>query len=517
MGTRGSSFRTADAVGPTYETREFPANALDGSLATVVALGTGLLIVVGVVATGGNPVMAVAPPLVVGLLFVLARVPLRWSATVLVFLILSLEISTDAHGIWASPLVHIGDLLGYGFSNVSRLPVAGFEVVTVVLLAIAAFRRATRPDFEGRRAVQTAGVMRSCIILLVAGCLFAVGMSLLNGHGLALWKVRYLLHIPMFFLLFQTTLRHPEDFHAIGLALVAAAQVKALIAAYVQLVVAPKLTGGMLATATNHGDSILFALAVLVLVISVLETWTWRSIVWAAILLPLPIWGMVLNGRRLVWAILAMAMVVVFLCSSWRPWKSRIVRISAISAPLLLAYLAIGWNNTQLGGLFVPIAKIRTMLDSKVDHSTLWRERETWNIAVSIRESSILGIGLGGEYVEHMFNDDISQHYADYKGWPHNTILGLLLLAGLPGFAALWLPYLFVVFLAVRAERFSRTLFERIAAAICIASVVACLAVAWGDTGSHFIQYKLAAALSMSLASKLAVATGAWPQSRQTA
>ena len=475
-----------------------------------IAAAVGLATIAAMFASGGDPLLTSSPILLALVGLALARMPLRWSAAGFVFLLLALEISSDAGGIWASPLVHLGDLLGEGFSNLTRSPLTGFEVVALLFLILATWRHATRDSLDGL-AVPTAGIMRSCIVLVLVGCAYAMVLGMLNGYGLGLWKARYLVHPILFFAVFQTCFQQPEDFRVLGPVVVAAASIKALIAAWVQLVAAPALTGGRLAYATNHGDSILFAMAVLVLVLPALETWSRRAIVRAVLFLPLPLWGMLLNNRRLVWAILALAMVVIFFATSWRPWKRRMVWYGLTMAPVLLFYVAIGWSNVNKGGIFTPIAKIRTLLDSKVDDSTLWRDREAWNIAASLQARSPMGIGLGGEYQEFVFNDDIAGFYPDYKGWPHNTVLGLLLLLGIPGFIVVWLPTLITLFLAFRAELFSTASFHRTASLIVIGAIVATLALAWGDTGAHFIQYKLALGLAMALASKLAVATGAWP------
>src|SRR5690606_31867010 len=118
----------------------------------------GVAIVAAMLATGGNPAVVLAPLVLLAVTFSVIRIPLRWSATGLVFLILSLEISTDAYGVWQSPLVHLGDLLGYGFSKVARVPVAGFEVAVVALVAVAAFRRASGATVDGTRATPAAPI-----------------------------------------------------------------------------------------------------------------------------------------------------------------------------------------------------------------------------------------------------------------------------------------------------------------------------------------------------------------------
>lgn len=484
-----------------------------GSLALVGGLA--VVSVAGMLVSGGNPVVTAAPPLLVALLLVVARLPLRLAIGILVCLLLAAEVRTDAAGIWSSPFVIVGDILGYGLVDLTRMPFAGFEIITVALLGIAAMKRMTKGAAPPDQAKHTAVVMRDCVLLYLAGYFFSVAASLAHRHGVPLWKSRYLLHVPFFFLLFQVGLRGPSDFGVLAKGVVVAAHVKAVLAVVVQTWIAPALTGGRLACATNHGDSVLFALAVLIVALPLLEQPTKRAVLRAVLLLPLPLWGMVLNGRRLVWAILAMSFAAIFLATSWRPWKRRLVRSALVAAPIIGTYVIVGWNSPgTAGGIFLPIAEIRTMLDSSVDHSTLWREREDWNIAMSIRAASPLGVGLGGEYVEYMFNDDISAIYADYRAWPHNTILGLLLLAGVPGFIGLWSPFLITVFLALRAERRARSTQDRIMAYLCISAVVACLAMAWGDTGLHHLQVKLAAAIAMALSGKLAVATGAWPAAR---
>jgi O-antigen ligase len=111
-----------------------------------------------------------------------------------------------------------------------------------------------------------------------------------------------------------------------------------------------------------------------------------------------------------------------------------------------------------------------------------------------------------------MQNDDISIGYPDYRGWPHNTVLGQLLLAGTFGFAAIWMPNLITIFLAVRAYRRAMEPGQRAAALACVCAVVCCCFMAWGDTGVHFMQHKLAAALALAVAGKLSLTTGAWPR-----
>jgi O-antigen ligase len=234
----------------------------------------------------------------------------------------------------------------------------------------------------------------------------------------------------------------------------------------------------------------------------------------AALLVPLLLAGMLANGRRLAWVMLGASFGVAYLLSPWRAWKRRLTLGVLALLPIVALYVAVGWNRGST--LFAPVRTLRSLADSSVDPSTLWREIEDYNICASIRAHPILGIGLGGEYTESVANADISQLYPDYRRWPHNSVLGLMLLAGVLGFTAIWLLHAAVVFLAVRSYRFARGPEDRVAAIACIASTIACITTAFGDTGPNFIQYRLFWALALVVSAKLAVATGAWPARGRT-
>jgi hypothetical protein len=192
-----------------------------------------------------------------------------------------------------------------------------------------------------------------------------------------------------------------------------------------------------------------------------------------------------------------------------RGWKLRLTRVVLMAMPLLVLYVGVGWNRGSR--IFGPVQTLRSMADTSVDRSAYWREVETWNIAMSMRWSPVTGIGLGGEYTEYMLNDNIADAYKEYREWPHNTVLGLLMLMGLFAFTAHWVLLPVAVFLAARAYRFARGSDDRVAAVGCLGAVAACLVLAYGDTGAHYPQYKVFAALAVAVAAKLAVATGAWP------
>jgi hypothetical protein len=471
-----------------------------GLAALLVAVG---LATVAAAAAASNAAFSVVPVALVALAWVTLRAPLHASAAVLLFLVLALEISSDAAGIWQTPLAGIGDLLQDNLersAGIPGVPLSGLELIALVLLGVAAWRGPAG-------AVRAPRLVGGFLLLYVAGVVYAEVNGLARGGEVAIWKVRQLLDVPLFALLFQAAFRGPRDHRLLGAVLIAAACAKAALAVWVQRVAAPALTGGKLAYATNHGDSVLFALAAFVLVWHAVERRDLRRLAAAGLLLPIVLLGIHENDRRVAWVMLAMSLLAAYWVYPRVPWKRALTRFVLVAAPVLALYAAAGWNRG--GRLFAPVQTFRTLTDASVDSSTRWREIENWNLAMSIREAPILGIGLGQRYTEFVRGDDISDLFAEFRAWPHNTVLGLLLFAGPLGFTAIWSLLGLVVFLAARALPVAARPEDRVAALACVATVIACGVLAFGDTGAHFVQYRVLLALSVATAGKLATATGA--------
>lgn len=464
------------------------------------------------VLAGGGPVLAVAPSLGAAAAWLATRVPLRWSVAVLLFGLLGVDDLAENVGQWRTPLAVVGSLLQERLDAVTNIPglaVCGLEVVAVFLLAVWAQRRAMRATVDGDDRIPTPTVLRGLLLATLAAVALAEVVGLLHGQSLAPWKVRNLLHPVLLVLLFDAAFRGPVDLRLIGRVVVAAAVTRAVLAVVVQRLAVAQ-TGGKFATATSHGDSVLFASAAFLLVLQLGDRASLRRLLRAGLLLPILLLGMIENGRRLVWVMLGAMLLVAYLVAPMRGWKRRLTRIALVAAPLAALYVAVGWESDAR--VFAPVKTLRGVTDTSYDHSAYWREVENWNIAMSMRERPILGLGLGGRYTEHMFNDDISSLYREYREWPHNTVLGQLLLLGLLGFTAVWSFFAGGLFLAFRAYRLAADPDLRVAALACAGALVACLMMAYGDTGAHYTQFKVAAALAVAVAAKLAVATGAWPR-----
>lgn len=487
-------------------------------LALVAAVACASIAALAAVVAGGNAAFALLPFALCLGGWMLAKLPLRLSAGALLFTLLAIEDSVEWCGQWRSPLAVVGNLLHDNIDRAIPIPglaFTGMELLIVLLLVVHAYRSARGGTPAAAEPVaEPASILRDLLVVYLAAVVFAEALGLSRGLPVVPWKLRNLLQPVLLAVVFVAAFRTPREYRMVGGLVIAAATAKALQVLVVQAD-ARALHGGNWDTATSHGDSVPFAVAMLLLILAVLEQPRWRNVVAAAMLLPIIGAGAYENERRLVWVMVALGLLFVFVVSPPTPWKRLVTRSVLFGAPILALYVGIGWNSGHR--IFAPVQTMRSVSDTKSDRSAYWREVETWNVSTTIRDHMLLGTGLGGEYVETMMNDDISTSYKEYREWPHNTVLGLLMLMGVFGFTAVWMPYPLAVFLAVRSYRHARTSDERLAALGCVGTIASCLVMAWGDTGLHYPQHKIFFALTLAVVSRLSVVTGAWPARRARA
>ncbi len=479
-------------------------------------LGVGGLTALAAAVGRGSPALAAVPVLGAALLWVLWVVPLRWSVAALTFLSLSLDLSSDAMGKWHSPLAFLGDLLRENLDKVlpgSGLKLSGAETLTLLLCGVAAWRRATGDERDTRGQEQTAGVLRGALLVFLSGLVYATAVGLATGGvaKFAIVQVRPLLSVPLLFLLYHLAWRGRRDHETMARVILAAACVKAVLAAWVDRYVAPYAMMRKWEYSTNHGDSILFAVAILILITGFLERPDRRRLVRAALLLPLLAWGVYHNHRRLAYVDLAWAGLAIYAISPWQGWKRKATFVGVVSAPLLALYLALGWANPG-STVFAPVKMLRTVSDAKVDRSTLYREVENYNLARSIEEAPVLGRGFGHPFSEYIVGDSIARIFELYAYEPHNAVLGLLLYGGLYGFTAMWAIFPVGILLAVRAFRRATDPEDRSAALVAMSALIVCAVQTWGDHGQFYQQWGIFMAMGLVVAGRLAVRTGAWPR-----
>jgi O-antigen ligase len=493
----------------TGEPRRWPGSLAAVGLVVAVAGAT-----VGIVLVTGNPVLAVLPAGALLVWQILDRVPLRLTAALLLFLALVPDDRGETPEQWHTPLAYLGDLMVSRLDQVGLpgLPITGLEALCGLVLVLALRRRGAeaRADLTGRYA----GIreLRILYAVYLAGVLLALALGMAKGQGLVPWKLRNLLHPLLLSLVFGVAFRGPADHRLIARVVVFAGCFRAVLAIIVQRISIAQ-SGGKFATATSHGDSVLFAVAIFILLAELMERPPGMRPLRTFLLLPILLAGAQQNGRRLVWVMLVQMLALAYLFFPFRGWKRTLTRAVVFGGPVVVLYLAVGWNAQSR--IFAPVQTLRSVTDTSVDHSAYWREVENWNLANNIRESPLIGHGLGGRYSEYMYNDDISTVYREYREWPHNTVLGMLFLMGLVGFVTVWWLWVGLVYVLARAYRHATDPEHRTAALGMLGCVMACHGLAYGDTGAHYPQYKIFMGLALALGPKLALACGAWPARRR--
>jgi O-antigen ligase len=474
-----------------------------------------LLTLAGIIGSNGNLAVALAPAAIFAILYAIAKIPLRYSALTLAMLALTLENPGEAPacGMWKSPLYTLGAMLLVHLNQtlpIKGLIFSGVELVFFYFFLLIAYRRFSqaRGLHTGR---DTARPMRVFALVCMAGAGWIWIYGALRGDfnfAFSLWQMQRIIYLPIVVVLCQEMLTTRRDAVAYGKIILVAACIKALLAIYIRQTVSPPPGESTLQYATTHADSMLFADAVCILAVLLFEQYSKRTLRYALTILPLLIWGMVANTRRLVWVEVIVGLVTVFFASRPTRMKRFVARGFIFAAPLLLVYTVTGWNAG--GGIFRPVQTIRSVVDSSTDASTRWRDWENYNLFYTVKQTPFLGTGYGHGYIEKIKLPDISRGYSLYRYIPHNSILGLWAYGGFVGFTMLWLMIAVGIFLAARAYRSATHPADRTILLSSLVAIVVYLTHCYGDMGLGTWTAVFTVGPALACSSRLAVTTGAW-------
>jgi O-antigen ligase len=225
------------------------------------------------------------------------------------------------------------------------------------------------------------------------------------------------------------------------------------------------------------------------------------------VLLPILVHGMIDNDRRLVWVQILAALAVFWMISRRSQLKRAVVALALCSLPLLILYVGVGWNSNK--SIFKPVQTLRSVGDSDVDASTMYRDLENFNLLQTQKTNLLTGTGFGMPFLEVVKLPDIS-FFEEYRYMPHNSILGLWAFCGPFGFTALTFALVVAIYLAARSYNLARTSDERIAAFMVIGVITIYMMHCWGDIGFTERKAVYLVGPALALAGQLALATGAW-------
>ncbi len=476
-------------------------------LAGVVMATLGLLVLF--------PAVALLPMVAACLVWVLAKVPVRYPVLILLGVLLTVDCAVEVpySGLWNSPVSFIGRLFFINLNVVTGVPGLGFTLVDLSvfgLIALYIYRQAVGLKTDTPKTpLPRPLVMALLLILATITWMYIWGVARGGDGRPAKWQLQKLLLMPMFVLLFNVSIKGPEDFKLLGRIIIGAAFTKAFLGAFfIVFIVRPQ--GLYSEYATTHSDTMLYVTGLAIALATWTEEPTWKNFRRMLVVGGIIFMGMSYNDRRLSYASFDQAVIAMFLISPWTRVKRYLTRAGIALAPLILAYIVIGWANPT--GFFSPVNTIKSMIVGEHNDTGEmdYRDVENFNLISTWQHNPILGSGYGHGFEEVMKLADISHLFEDYLYHPHNSVLGLLAFGGVVGFTGVWLFVAVTVFFAVRSYHRAHVPQWRAWAMVVVAIVFAYINQCFGDMGITSWYAMILMALSVTIAGKLATLTGAW-------
>ncbi len=482
-----------------------------------IALGGLLFLTVLATALGnGNPLVAIAPMALVGLLLALVKLPLRVSALAVLFLMLTADYLPELpfSFLWRSPLAPLGELLFLNLSAVTgigflRFP--GLDVLVFLLLVVGVLRRAVGSTIDPK-PTPSVRVLNLVLLAMFGTVLWLEAMGIFTGGDFneSLWQIRQLLLFPFMTLLFLHAFSGTKaDFLSIARVMIVAGLVKSLLGIYFAKIILPPL-GKVVEFTTSHSDTLLFVPLIAGAFAFFMEQPRKRTLRSLLKWLPIVFYGMILNDRRIAYVSLGAGIFTIYQLQPRTRIKRRIAQTLVVLSPLLIAYVAAGWNSNN--PVFSGAQLVKSLIKGdQAQAGADYRDIENFDLLATWSNNPFLGSGFGHKFDEPVKLPDISFVMSTYQYHPHDAILWLWGVGGVLGFTGLFLPFVAGVFLAARAFRKSTDPFDRAMAMTIICFVIAHINQCFGDMGTRNYFGSMLGALAVAMASKLAVRTGAWP------
>ena len=474
-------------------------------LVALILLAGSVLTVAATVLGNGNVVVAIAPIMLAGTGALIWVLPLRFPLFILI--LLGFTIDSTGEGPWNSPLSELGMLLHVNLAKSlpGGIPLSGTMIALGVLVLVHVHRGLSGSTTDSATRAPTAKIMlrAMCVSLIAILALCLLGFKNHGDMKMAKLQVQAFVVVLMVGYLCAVTFRGLRDYRILGTIVIVSACIKSAIAVYVVNVFIHRTEE----YATAHGDSLLFACAMVLLIVKLAEQPTRRNLLACVLLLPLIVSGMVANDRRLVWVQVLLALVPFWMMSRRSRFKQFVIRCFLLALPLIAAYVAVGWNSQS--EVFAPVRTLRSVGDSDVDASTLYRDLENYNLMATLRYNLLTGSGFGHPFAEEVTLPDIS-FFKEYRFMPHNSVLGLWAFCGPMGFTGITASLFVAIFLAARSYRMAQLPDERVAAFMVIATIVIYMIHCWGDIGFSERRSFLLVGPSLAMAGQLALSTGAW-------
>jgi hypothetical protein len=458
-----------------------------------------------------------------GLLMAACVAPLRVPLLIAMFVGLAVDRPGDAQSRWESPFITIGGLLFQNLNkviDVEALKFSGVFLLLACLLVVRSGRVFSGRVHDTRGCVTVAPPLRWGMVLALVTIAFYAAYGWLRGGDIQMAKVQVqgFLQLLAAAYLFGVSLRPSRDYRTAGRVVVAAACVKALMAIWIRLTLPSAFedpSGGLtqMEYATSHGDSLLFACAIAVLIAPLLYRPPVRHLRWVLLTLPLIVAGLVANDRRIAWVQIGIVLIAAVGLNVGRTSARKVVKGAVWLSPLVVPYILVGWWLPYR--VFTPVHFVRNLVvdtrpDGSIDRSTLYRDAENYNLVFTFRSHPLMGTGFGHPFSRPAALDDISRSFKEFAYLPHNSLLGLWAFTGALGFLGILSPIVVALFLAARAHAMAREPASKIAATVSVGCIGAYILHLWGDIGFTEAHTIFLIGLAIAIAGQLAADTGAW-------
>lgn len=277
-------------------------------------------------------------------------------------------------------------------------------------------------------------------LLFLAAFIYSCVYGLKRGGDflIVLWEVRALFYLILMYLIVPQIIHSKEQIYWLVWVIMLGVTFKAFQAILTFARIG--FTTGGYETLTNHEDPV-FIVTLFILLVGFLVYKSWNTQTVYLLLLTLPfLLAFYVAQRRAVYAssIISFATFVVLL-----PGGVRLKFLKAMFPLFLgvLVYGAVFWNSNSLIARPVQIIK-SGMVEPKMEedladfYSNLYREYENYNLAVTVRNNPVFGVGFGNKYEQPIKLVPIPFSLRDYI--PHNEIYWVIVKMGAVGFFAFW-------------------------------------------------------------------------------
>ncbi len=426
---------------------------------------------------------------------------MRRLALALLFLMLADEGTTIYGRFMFAPFAWVREVLFAPIVNVRP-----FDAFMALILIVSLLTKAKRPTVRPMRRT-----------LLVA--LGTVGASLIYGLArggdarAASWQIYLLLALLLASFTFATVLETTEHFVSLARTVVGAGVYHAAMCVvfWVFYIKTGRISAGAINEAgdylSTHDDTVLWTCGVGFIVLSAIQKPTQRMRAIAFVLVPLLLFAIQLNHRRLAWISLGGVIAALYFLVPPSRLKRRIRKVAQVLVPIIALYTLVGWGRPE--GVFRPLRSFETVV-SREDASTRARNIENLGLIATANQGWVLGTGWGHKYVE--VSNKYNIHFMELWPYiPHNSVLGLFAYTGYLGFLGYWMAFPMAVYFHTRTARLAARPVERLVGAFGVMQIVAVSGQWYGDMGSFssVTDYTLAACFAAAM--RVPAEAGVWP------